>query len=771
MSALRLKFIKFILRFKHYKYKKDYNMIEIKPDLTQEQLNIQREISKEFSISPLTSEILIKRGIDTVEKCKKFLNCGKQNFLSPYLLKDLDKAEQRIKKAVSENEKILIYGDYDCDGVCSTSILYYTFKELGIEVLTYVPERKNGYGITESSIKDIIPLKPDLIITVDCGISCKNEIEYLKNNNIDVIVTDHHELPEVLPDCITVNCKIKSNYPYDNLCGSGVAYKLAKALIGDKADELLDFVAVATIADSMTLIGENRDLVKEGLKLFKNPRPCFKALCDLSKIKDVTSTTIAYTIAPRINASGRMGKANDALKLLKTTDYITALSLAETVNSYNQLRQSDCEILYEQAKNQLKEQGLERSSIVLQGEGWSGGLTGIVSARLAEEYRRPVILFSLQDGVLKGSARSIEGINVYEVLNNVSEFTCGFGGHNQAAGVSVKQENFENFKTAFEREISKQEKSCFVKKTVVDKLVSEVLSLTDVRDLNKLEPFGVGNKKPLFLCEINNVLVRNLSGNHIAFSGDCCDMVYFNGLKYKQDLSDGLSKKIIFEINVSTFNGKEQFKGFVKGFERCLNGDKQNLFLFRSYIRNLKSGFDKAKKVSKQEMKELVKKSLEIPYGTIFAVNNPENLEFYPELKDLSKEFCRSLDESLLNKVIFGLENAGNYKNVLYLDDGNRYACDNSVVCESIKAYTQKISCERESFIPVFKALKNAGYLSSVDFALKNRDVNAFQAIFCVEVLIELGIVKEKDGYIYIDNGVKADLSKSKILKICETEN
>lgn len=743
-------------------------MITVKPDLTKEQLNTLKTLCETFSLSELVCEILIKRGIDSVEKCKKFIFSGKENFLSPYQLTNLEKAEKRVRQAIQKGERILIYGDYDCDGVCATSVLYYCFKEMGVKVDTYVPERSNGYGITSSSIEEILPFKPELIITVDCGISCREEIAFLKSKNIDVVVTDHHELPEVLPDTITVNCKIKGDYPYDNLCGCATAYKLARVLIGEKADELLDFVAVATIADSMTLDCENRDLVAEGLKLFSSPRPCFKALLEISNVKEINATSLAFSLAPRINASGRMNKAKEALELLKCEDYSKCVTLAEKVNSYNALRQTECEKVYLQAKEQLEKEGMERSSIVLQDERWSGGLTGIVASRLVEEYSRPVILFSVQGDFFKGSARSVEGINIFDALKKVSDYVSGFGGHSQAAGVTVQKDKFEDFKAALDKVISCSDSECFVKKTVVDKMITRPLKKEEVKDLSKFEPCGTGNKKPLFATQASFLSVKQLSGKHIAFSATPCEMVYFNGQKYMDDLSDGFGKKIVFEPSISSYNGWERVKGYVKRFEKDVCGEKENLYFFKNYLRNLKKQGELAKKVTFEEMGELIKISLKKPYGTLFVLSDNKNIKRYPMLEKMS--FCAQNvdDDSLINKVGYALSSYGNYKNVLCLDSGVALS-ENAVVTSDVPAFDVKLSCDRADFIPIFNLFKLKCYVDSVDFALKN-DFDKYQAIFVIEVFIELGLIKEFGEYICVDKTKKSSLEDSVIYNRVKTE-
>ena len=320
------------------KGKKDnFAMKIIQKQFTNEELNSIKNLSKSSNLLCETAAILYSRGYDTLEKIDKFLNAGKQNFYSPFLLSGVKEAVERLLAAKENGETVVIYGDYDADGICATTVLYRTLIEYGVNVYAVVPEREDGYGLSQKSIDEVCEnIFPDLLITVDCGISSHDEVEYLKDLGVDVIVTDHHELPKILPDCTVINCKLKDQeYPFDSLCGAGVAYKLATALIGEKANKFLDIVSLATVADSMPLVSENRDIVTEGLKNIKNGKVCkaIKSLIEISGIKEITASSLAFGVAPRVNAAGRMGDANSALKMfLSDSDFdvqklSTALSL------------------------------------------------------------------------------------------------------------------------------------------------------------------------------------------------------------------------------------------------------------------------------------------------------------------------------------------------------------------------------------------------------------------------------------------------------------
>ena len=736
-------------------------MIIEKPRLTEEQLNIATAISDNFGLGMRASKILVSRGIDDLQKANRFLNAGKHNFLSPFLLSGVSEACQKIKEAVQKCDHILIYGDYDADGICASSIMYYALKELGAKFIeVYIPERELGYGITEKSMQDIFALSPDLLITVDCGIGCKNEIEVLNQNGIEVIVTDHHELPEQLPDCIKVNCKIKSDYPYTNLSGTGVAYKLAVALIGDRADSLLDFVAIATVADSMDLTYENRDLVVEGLKLFKNPRPQLRAMLDYSKAKEITSGLLAFTIAPRINACGRMGNARLALQLMLSDNPSEMKDIAYKLNDYNAIRQLECEKLYNNAKDKLLSEGLLRSVIVLYGEDWQAGLVGIVSARLTEEFNRPTILFTpCAEGFYKGSARSIEGINMFEAISSCSDILTTFGGHSQAAGVSLKKENFEEFKTRLNDFINKNHSDKFVKKTVVEEFITSPVTVTDAKDLLRLEPFGTGNKKPLFALTGHDFKIFKLNGNHISLKTDNLELLYFNGLNSADSLADDKVKTLVFDLNYSLYNNSESVKGFVKNYEITVDGSEQTKnALFNLYLENLTKPSVEVKRVTKQQIDQEINESLKTPYGTVFAVSDIDNLKRYPQISHLTVDIEKS-DGTLLNKIIIGYRGGGNYKKVIYLDDG--FTPCEGVVCSDIKPY-EGYNYTRETLVNVFSVFSTS-YISLTEIISQNPSFDPLELTFATAVLTELGILKKIGGYIVRDKSVKRSIENSKI--------
>ncbi|MBO5926496.1 MAG: single-stranded-DNA-specific exonuclease RecJ, partial [Clostridia bacterium] len=535
-------------------------MIISRKIFTEEQLNIISSLSESCNITNTTAKILYSRGYVTKEDINGFLYPDRSLFHNPYDLKNLDLAVERIKCAKENGETVVVFGDYDADGICATTILCKALRIFGVEVIPVIPERENGYGLTEESIELVLnEYFPDLIITVDCGISSYNEIEYLKDLGVDVIVTDHHEIPETVPDCIAVNCKFKDqNYPFDCLSGAGVAYKLASALIGDRANMFLDLVTVATVADNMPLIDENRLIVKEGIELIKkglSNKP-LKSIISLSGIKEITSSSIAYGIVPRVNASGRMGDAHTALKLFLSENDDEIFELSNKLLIYNNERKSEGDGLYLEAKAKLPK-GNYGNVIVLHNENWNTGLVGIISAKIAEEYNLPALLFTKSGEYYHGSARSIDSVNIYECILECKELLKGFGGHSQAAGVTIDESNLESFAIKLNEVIkNKYTFNDFERKIEIDEVIEKAPSKKFLNELALLEPFGIGNKEPVFLKTVESVESKIFKNLHLSFKDSGMDFIYFNGIRDHTVLSLDCKKYLIVEPSLSVYNGK-----------------------------------------------------------------------------------------------------------------------------------------------------------------------------------------------------------------------
>ena len=408
-----------------------------------------QRISEKFGINLITSQIIANKNLSD-EQIKTFLNPTRENFYDPFLLPDMEKAVDRILKAIKNKEKITIFGDYDVDGITSTTVLKKYLEERGLEVGYYIPNRlKQGYGLNCDAIKEIADKKTELMITVDCGISGIDEVEYANSLGIDTIVTDHHEPVETLPKGLAViDPKIeKSKYPFRELAGVGVVFKLIQALsIKQNLDakeylKYLDLVCLGTISDIVPLVDENRVITKLGLMLIQTHRNLgLKYLLEACSFKKVDSGTVSFGIAPRINACGRMGYADDALKLFITQDTNEIKTLTNKLNEYNKERQDTEKNIINQALEEIeKTKENEKNIIILSNQGWHHGVIGIVASKITETYLKPSILLCEEDGICKGSGRSVSGLDLHEALTNVSGDLEKYGGHAMAVRSLIKK--------------------------------------------------------------------------------------------------------------------------------------------------------------------------------------------------------------------------------------------------------------------------------------------------------------------------------------------
>ena len=490
------------------------------------------EICEKYNLNKVIGKIIVNRHVVNDEDVRIFITPTRDDFHNPFLFKGMDIAVDRIIKAINNKEKILIYGDYDVDGITSTTVLKKYLMDRGISVDTYIPNRLHeGYGLNKKAIDTIKERNIDLIITVDCGISAIEEVDYAVRLGMDIIVTDHHEVGEKLPNALAViDAKRKDNtYPFRALAGVGVVFKLIQALsikLEIKPEEYLkylDLVCVGTISDIVPLEGENRTIAKLGLMLIKVTRNLgLRELIKSSGYKEIDSNTISFGVAPRINACGRMGHEEEALKLFLAEDLESATKITKELNEYNTLRQSTEKAIYEEAVQQIEKNHLdENNSIVLGGKGWHHGVIGIVSSKVTDKYYKPSILLSFEDNIAKGSGRSVPGFDLYEGLAKCEDLLEKSGGHSMAVGLTLKKENLENFKERFEQ-IAKEKN---IKELVPIIYIDDELKLKDinmdlVKSISILEPFGEANKVPLFLIRNLKIdSIRALSeGRHLKLT-------------------------------------------------------------------------------------------------------------------------------------------------------------------------------------------------------------------------------------------------------------
>ncbi len=759
---------------------------------SQEQLNNVSLLANETGLTEHIARILYARGVDTQEKIRRFMNPSKANFLSPFLMKGMKEATELLAAARDEGKTVAVFGDYDADGVCALAIMYHALKDFGVEAHIYVPERADGYGLSEEAVDKIFEdCQPELFITVDCGISCAKETQYIYELGADVIVTDHHELPETLPDCIVVNPKLQDDYPYDNLCGAGVAFKLACALIGEDAYRYLDFATLATVADSVPLLGENRDIVTEGLKLFNSrPRSCFSAL--MGKNYDgVTAQNLAFTIAPRINAAGRMGDAQAAFRLFVSEDESEILSLAAQLCAYNTERQKCCDELYASAKAKLKEKGAYGYVIMLSDESWNSGFVGIVAARIAEEYNRPTLLFVHHGGMLKGSARSIENVNIFTALKNCSQYIEEFGGHAQAAGINLTEENFDKLEAALNEEIrSSYTEEDFEQRIYVSEEIVEPFSEKFAHELAAMEPYGVGHRRPMFCISAGACSAKPIKfmSPHLSVKSEYIELMYFSGAKNLKLVESDVEKKFVFEINISHFRGREYIKGFIRELlydGRTGRNVSESIFansVARSYASPI--GVNALPLTTEETKKLIEEKRRECAYGLCLIASDRRTLRFYDNLEGFGCDLFYPSSKNLANNLVVSPSadaDLSGFRDFVFLDTPSDF---NIAALEGKTVYVNREICgykmftgldtRRESLLEIFAALRRGVNALSGEtaeelaFACDALGFDKREFIFALSVFEELGLVNFAEGRLIVYRGVKADLNDSAIYrKIC----
>ena len=475
-----------------------------------------QQLQNQLQVSEIIAELLISRGIETFEQARLFFRPTLADLHDPYLMKDMDKAVERIEKAIDSGENIMIFGDYDVDGTTAVSLVASYLKTIYPNVTTYIPDRYlEGYGVSFQGIDYADDNSIGLIIALDCGIKSINHVAYAKEKNIDFIICDHHRPGDELPQAVAVLDPKRTDctYPYDELCGCGIGFKLIQALGKNRAETTqdllpyLDLVATAIAADIVPMTGENRILAKFGLEVINsNPRPGIKALIHQVKKEALSITDVVFIIAPRINAAGRIKHGNYAVELLSEFDFEQAIDFAREIELYNSERKDlDKHITIEALNQIIDNDEKEKFSTVVYQENWHKGVIGIVASRLIETYYRPTLVFTKSGEKLAASARSVQGFDVYNALEACSEHLEQFGGHMYAAGMTLQEENYEKFKKAFENQVKN---SILEEQREPQISVDMELNFADIDDrtirvLKQFEPFGPLNMTPVFIS--NNV--------------------------------------------------------------------------------------------------------------------------------------------------------------------------------------------------------------------------------------------------------------------------
>ncbi len=554
------------------------------------------KLANSLSVSSLTARLLMSRGIDSHESAYRFFSFSDNVLHDPYLLADMDLAVKRIERALELGEKITVYGDYDVDGVTSTALVWKYLKERGVsddKLSCYIPGRsEEGYGVSRAAIDKLVHDGADLVITVDTGVTAIDEIAYAKEQGIDFVVTDHHDCREILPSAVAVvdpeRQDPENKYPFDKLAGVGVAFKLITALeisrLGRDSDYLSgickrysDLVAIGTIADVMPVIDENRLFIKMGIKKMNDtPSDAVSMLVEeasrradgkISRKGSINSSTIGFTLAPRINAAGRMAHASLALELFLTDSRSRAREIAAELCALNRRRQDEENVIVKEATDMLARRGVpDHGVLVIAGDGWNNGVIGIVASRISEKYHLPTVIVSFDGDIGKGSGRSVAGVDLVDALSKCSDLLEKFGGHELAAGLTVSRANYESF----DKRINEYVRSLLTDSTDRSKLAACVnvecevsppeMTLAQAKELELFEPFGSGNPVPLFLMrgvkivEINELAVKHtkLTVRKGTFT---FTLLMFGSKRENLDLLIDDEIDIVFELSVNEFRG------------------------------------------------------------------------------------------------------------------------------------------------------------------------------------------------------------------------
>ena len=533
------------------------------------------KIKNQYNVSDLVATVIANKKLTS--SIEIFLNPTRNDFYDPFLMPDMEIAVNRIIKAIDEKEKVIIYGDYDVDGITSITVLKKFLKDRGLDVDSYIPNRLDeGYGLNKNAIDSIVKQKYTLMITVDCGISGLEEVDYANSLGLDTVITDHHEPAETLPKALAVvDAKRKDiKYPFNQLAGVGVVFKVIQAIskrfnLEEKEYlKYLDLVCVGTISDIVPLVDENRVISKLGLKLVEITRNIgLKALLNSTGAKTVDSSTISFCVAPRVNACGRLGYEQEALDLFMTDNIIKAEEIARRLNKYNSERQQKEVKIFNEAIEMIEQGEKNKNCIILGKENWHHGVIGIVSSKVTEMYYKPSILICFEDDEGKGSGRSIQGFDLHEALGKCQKHIERFGGHSMAIGITIKKSEFDEFKQDVEKYTENTNIKDLVPIIKIDKEITiDDINMDTIKELKKLEPYGEANKMPIFIYKNLKIdSIRALSeGKHIKLTlkdkNVVIDAIGFNMGNLVNEYLLGDRIDVVGSLEINKFNGKESIQ-------------------------------------------------------------------------------------------------------------------------------------------------------------------------------------------------------------------
>lgn len=729
-----------------------------------------------------------------------FINVSPNRLRDANKFADIDKITAKINAAVLDGKKILIYGDYDSDGVCASAILYMFLKSKSANVNVFIPNRfENGYGISIDAIEEIVAeFSPDLIITVDLGITAIEEVEILRQEGIDIIITDHHLPLSEVPNCLILDPKYKNEaYGFDSLCGAGVAYKLVEALSNrDEANKYLDIAAIATVGDIVPLVDENRVIAKIGIDKI-NKGDCHKSV---SFIKDklgldkLNSTDISFKIVPRFNACGRMDSALKVFGFLIEEDPKMLEAKYSEIESDNTLRLASIDKGNKSIEKSMQSYNFDEPAIFVVGD-FHEGIIGILASRLCHEYNRPTIVFTkTESGTLKGSGRSVESIDLHKIIATMTDMLENFGGHKMAVGVELEPEVFEIFKSKVNSKIREQVSNdeFLIKSSDFDIEIGE----DDISDyfynqLSMLEPFGCENEKPILALRQTSLNVQPVSEkafkHYKCFTAKNHSFIGFNFYENVQILKSACEKLIKLDISENHYNGKTTISALAKDIMiSSLASEETGEDLLAALYNLYYSIFDfnDPEKYHVQDDLENVIKELfsKNSYGTLVVASSKEDFEKIKELnleKYLTAKPYKSNQNAVVisHKGIYSLSSVQGYKNIIFLskyfDNEHLYFSQKHNVYEPIskKSSSQEISKDRNVLAKIYGLIKANGKLKANDeidlahkLAIRDGSLSTAQILFSIIVFMELNFI-EWDASLnemQILNSKKVELDKSK---------
>lgn len=581
----------------------------IEPDHSQEEV----QLAAELKVSPIVAKLLINRGLGDPHKARQFLAADMESLLSPWDLKGMREAVACVTTTMEEGGSIVVYGDYDVDGITATSVVYRFLKRCGASVSYYIPERQSeGYGLNLEALEGLIAKGTDLVITVDCGISSYDIVEAVRDR-LALVITDHHEAPALIPRAIAVVDHKQPNCPYPdkNLAGVGVAYKLCQAIWQERTGEVyqadLDIVALGTVADVVPLVGENRILVKAGLsKMQMQPNRGVEALIDVAGLKDrkITAGHIGFTLAPRLNAAGRVAHATRAVELLTTPSQEEAYEIAEELQETNLERQALERDIHEIARQDVLKQGPDADYVVVVGgQDWHLGVIGIVASRLVEEFYKPTLVISIKDGIGKGSCRSIDNCNIYEALQSAEDLLIQFGGHQAAAGFSIKEDKIPALRERLAQYCKEQlAETDYIPIVDIDSQVAiDDIDVPLIEEIETLEPYGMANPTPVLALEeatISDLFLMGQQKKHakvlLEREDSTIDAIAWNRPDLHASFFPGDRVKVAFTVQKNEWNGYVSPQLMIQDMAllegRSLTLTKEGLRAMYTYVRNLLKG-------------------------------------------------------------------------------------------------------------------------------------------------------------------------------------